>query len=150
MIFFPGWLCHCKGLFIPVWHEIHRSKFYSWHIDNWPIGQWVINYLHHSQHSIQCMSIIFFQREFIIIYNSNPFRQNKLTLRLRRLLSGCVTCIESSLCTLLRTYERSNCRLAVSPVIPCIMTSEDQQQGNCWWHHKILPRVSGYYTNWHQ
>ena len=34
-------------------------KFYCWHRDNWPIGQWVINYLHCSRHSLQCMSIIF-------------------------------------------------------------------------------------------
>ena len=25
-LFFPGWLCHFKGLVIPVWREIHRSK----------------------------------------------------------------------------------------------------------------------------
>ena len=35
-------------------------KFYWWHRDNWPIGQWVIIYLHCSRHSLQCMSIIFF------------------------------------------------------------------------------------------
>ena len=33
---FPGWLCYFKGLLIPVWHEIHQSKFYMWHHDNWP------------------------------------------------------------------------------------------------------------------
>ena len=39
---FPGWLCYFKGLLIPVWHEIHQSKFYMWHHDNWPIAQWMI------------------------------------------------------------------------------------------------------------
>ena len=39
---FPGWLRYFKGLFIPVWHEIHQSKFYMWHHDNWPIAQWII------------------------------------------------------------------------------------------------------------
>ena len=35
--FFPGWLCHFKGLFIPVWREIHRSKMLpltSWQLTN--------------------------------------------------------------------------------------------------------------------
>ena len=26
LLFCPGWLCHFKGLFLPVWCEIHRSK----------------------------------------------------------------------------------------------------------------------------
>ena len=26
LVFFPRWLCHLKGLFIPVWREIPRSK----------------------------------------------------------------------------------------------------------------------------
>ena len=26
--FFPGWLCHFKGLFVPVWCEIYGPKFY--------------------------------------------------------------------------------------------------------------------------
>ena len=26
LFFFPGWLCHFKGLLIPVWREIHQSK----------------------------------------------------------------------------------------------------------------------------
>ena len=37
LYFFPGWLCHFKGLFIPVWREIHRSKILpvtSWQFTN--------------------------------------------------------------------------------------------------------------------
>ena len=37
LFFFPGWLRHFKGLFIPVWREIHRSKILpvtSWQITN--------------------------------------------------------------------------------------------------------------------
>ena len=26
LFFFPGWLCHFKGLLIPVWREIRQSK----------------------------------------------------------------------------------------------------------------------------
>ena len=37
VFFCPGWLCHFKGLFIPVWREIHRSKILpvtSWQLPN--------------------------------------------------------------------------------------------------------------------
>ena len=29
VLLFHGWLCHFKGLFIPVWREIHGSKIPS-------------------------------------------------------------------------------------------------------------------------
>ena len=37
VFFCPGWLCDFKGLFIPVWREIHRSKILpvtSWQLLN--------------------------------------------------------------------------------------------------------------------
>ena len=37
VLFCPGWLCHFKGLFIPVWREIHQSKILpvtSWQLLN--------------------------------------------------------------------------------------------------------------------
>ena len=37
LYFFPGWFCHCIGLFIPVWWEIHWSKILpvtSWQFAN--------------------------------------------------------------------------------------------------------------------
>ena len=42
LLFFSGWLCHFKGLFITV-SFFHRSKIlWVGPHDNWLIGQWVI------------------------------------------------------------------------------------------------------------
>ena len=79
LFFFPGCLCHFKGLFIPVWREIHRSKILpvtSWQLTNRTVSD--ISRL--SRHSI-CQSYD----------DSNPFRRNKSTSRLRRLLGRCAT-----------------------------------------------------------
>ena len=42
LLFFLVGYAILKDLFILVWREIHRRKFYRWRHDNWPIGQWVI------------------------------------------------------------------------------------------------------------
>ena len=42
LFFFPGWLCHFKGLYISVWREIHLSKILPGRHDSLPIGQWVV------------------------------------------------------------------------------------------------------------
>ena len=43
LLFFSGWLCHFKGLFITVSFSIHRSKIlWVGPHDNWLIGQWVM------------------------------------------------------------------------------------------------------------
>ena len=68
-----------KGLFIPVWREIHWSKILtltSWQLTNRTMSD--ISRL--SRHSI-CQS--FFSR-MNLYYDSNPFRRNKSTSTLRR------------------------------------------------------------------
>ena len=95
-------------------------KFYCWHRDNWPIGQWVINYLHCSRHSLQCMSIIFFPAW---VYNIIQIHSGKISWPsdfVAHSVAALPHALKAHVCTLLRTYERSTCRLAVSPVITCI------------------------------
>ena len=95
-------------------------KFYRWRHDNWSIGQSVI--FHAAPDT--ALSILFF---FPWIYNdSNPFRQNKSTSRLRRSLRDFMHW--SWLPSLLRTCERPTCskskyfqpfvlrRLVIAPV----------------------------------
>ena len=103
---FPGWLCYFKGLFIPVWCEIHQLKFYMWHRDNWSIAQWLINLSCRSRHSI-CQSF-FSPRAFIIWIKSIQVKQADLeTWSLAPTRQDHVHW--SLLHSLLTTYERSTC-----------------------------------------
>ena len=104
-MFFPGWICHFKGLFIPVWREIHRSKILpvtSWQLTNRTLSD--ISYP--SRHSI-CQS--FFPAwiyNMIQIHSGETSRPRDfvaLAQSLRHLMHW------SSLRSLLRTYERSTC-----------------------------------------
>ena len=55
LYFFPGWLCQFKGLFIPVWRKIHRSKILpvtTWQLTNRKVS----DISRSSRHSI-CQSI---------------------------------------------------------------------------------------------
>ena len=54
LLFFLVGYAILKDLFILVWREIHRRKFYRWRHDNWPIGQWVI---FHAAPDIACQSL---------------------------------------------------------------------------------------------
>ena len=54
VLFFLVGYAILKDLFILVWREIHRRKFYRWRHDNWPIGQWVI---FHAAPDIACQSL---------------------------------------------------------------------------------------------
>ena len=71
LIFFSGWWCHFKGLFIPVWCKIHPcNSVMSWQLTN--RSEWYLTPL-----PTQHMSIIF---SFMNLwYDSNPFRWNKLS-----------------------------------------------------------------------
>ena len=109
-LFFPGWLCHFKGLFIPVLLKIHRSKIppvTSWQLTN----RRVIDIWCQSRRSI-CQS--FFPAR---IYTMIEFHSGKTGLT-RESLSCCTTSLIltsltfphwSSLCLLLTTFERLTC-----------------------------------------
>ena len=93
-----------KDLFILVWREIHRRKFYRWRHDNWPIGQWVI---FHAAPDIAYVNH-YFPREFIMWFQSILEKQvdletSSVARSLRNLMRWC------SLHSLLTTYERSTC-----------------------------------------
>ena len=54
LFFFPGWLCHFKGLFIPVWSDIHWSKILP--VMSPLLANWTVSDISRcSQHSI-CQS----------------------------------------------------------------------------------------------
>ena len=108
VLFFPGWLCHFKGLFRPVWHEIHRLW---WHNDNWPSGEWMI---FHTTPDTAYVNHFFLPREFVILFKSTQAKQVDhetplLTRSLRNLMYW------STLHSLLRTYQRSTCSKSRSP-----------------------------------
>ena len=86
--FFPGWLCHFKGLSITFWCEIHRSKIL-------PVTSWYFKPL-----ATQHMSIIFFPAW---IYEAKQVDPSTLARPLLDLMHW------SSLLLLFRTYERSTC-----------------------------------------
>ena len=53
LYFFPGWLCHFKGLFIPVWREIHRSKIPP--VTSWQQSTFdILKFYHVSAVSFSC------------------------------------------------------------------------------------------------
>ena len=76
-LFFPGRLCHFKGLFIPVLRKIHHSKIppvTSWQLTNKRvIDIWCQSPHQHLPKIFSCMNLY---------YGSIPFRQNKFTSRL--------------------------------------------------------------------
>ena len=80
-----------KGLFIPVWREIFRSKILpvtSWQLTNRTVGDISGRF----RHSI-CQSFFF---RVYLWYDSNPLRRNKPTSRFRRSLGRCATsCIKT-------------------------------------------------------
>ena len=83
-LFFPGWLCHFKGLFIPVLRKIHHSKIppvTSWQLTN----ERVIDIWCQSWH--QHLPIIFVLHEFILF---NSIQANKSTSRLTQSLHNLI------------------------------------------------------------
>ena len=53
---FSGWLCHFKGLFVPVWREIHGSKILS--LTSWQVTNRTVSDISgHSRHSV-CQSFV--------------------------------------------------------------------------------------------
>ena len=101
---FPGWSCHCKGLFIPVWREIHRSKILP--VTSWQSTNRTVSDI--SRRSRHCLCQSFFSR--VNLYDSNPFRRNKSTARLCRSARSRSDLMHvSSIRSLLRANERSTC-----------------------------------------
>ena len=103
--FFPGWLCHFKGLFIPVWLVIHRLKILL--VTSWQLTSRTVSDIScHSLHSI-CQSFYFFQHEFIwfkfIQVKQVDLETSSATQSLFNFMHW------SSFHSLLRTYERSTC-----------------------------------------
>ena len=56
VLFFLGWLFHFKGLFIPVWREIHRSK----HVTSWQLTNRTVSDISPRSRHSKCQS--FFPR----------------------------------------------------------------------------------------
>ena len=100
--FCPGWLCHFKGLFLPVWCEIHRSKIplvMSLKLTSRRVSDTMYLMLLPPQHP--CRSIIFPHVWF-------KSRWNKSTLWLCHWL-GCYTTSWKLASLAFKNYERSTC-----------------------------------------
>ena len=130
-LFFFFWLvmpfCHS------VWCEIHRSKFYRWRHDNYQQDSAVGDISRRFRHSLYVNRFISVSSYFLPFpqnairgpaihvflvteYDSNPFRRNKSTSRLRRSLGRCATSLRS----LLTTYESSTCSKSTKKCKLCI------------------------------
>ena len=102
-----SWLntCHFKGLFIPVWREIHRSKILpvtSWQMTNRTLSDISCP----SRHSICQSFFLAWIYNMIQIHSGETSRPRDfvaLAQSLRHLMHW------SSLRSLLRTYARSTC-----------------------------------------
>lgn len=95
--FFRGWLFHFRGLFRPVWREIHWSKILlvtSWKLTNRTVG----DISHRSRHST-CQS--FFPR-VNLQHDSKSIQTKRVDLE--------ASSRAWSLRSLLRNYDRSTCR----------------------------------------
>ena len=100
--------------FIHVWPEIHRSKIQpvtSWLLTN----RTVTDISRRSRHSKS--QSFFFAREFITWFKSIQAKQvdlesSSLARSLRDLMHW------SSLCSLLRSYERSTCSKSINAAVP--------------------------------
>ena len=101
-LFFPGWLCHFKGLFSPVWCEIHWSKIplvMSLQLTSRSLSDAMYLMPLPPQHT--CMPIIFPHVWF-------KSRWNKSTSRLHHWL-GCYTTSWKLASLAFKNNERSNC-----------------------------------------
>ena len=99
---FPCWLCHFKGLFLPVWCEIHQSKIplvMSLHLTSRRVSDTMYLMPLPTQHT--CMPIIFPHVWF-------KSRWNKLTSRLCHWV-GCYTTSWKLASLAFKNYEMSNC-----------------------------------------
>ena len=100
--FCPGWLCHFKGLFLPVWCEIHRSKIplvMSLKLTSRRVSDTMYLMLFPPQHP--CRSIIF-------PYVWFKSRWNKSTSWLCHWL-GCYMTSWKLASLAFKNYERSTC-----------------------------------------
>ena len=100
--------CMCSAILKVFSHlfgaKFTGRKFYRWHYDYWPIGQWAI---FHADTDTAYVNH-FFPREFIIWFKSIQAKQvehetSSFARSLRNLMHW------SSLRSLLRTYEMSTC-----------------------------------------
>ena len=55
--FFSGWLCHFKGLFVPVWREIHLSKILP--VTSWQLTNRTVRDISRCSRLIICQSFFF-------------------------------------------------------------------------------------------
>ena len=100
--FCPGWLCYFKWLFIPVWHEIHRSKISpvtSWQLTNKRLR---VSAWHNLRSSTNTPVFDFFPREFITWFKSIQVKQVDRRDFVARFVA-------TSLKLASRNYERSAC-----------------------------------------
>ena len=128
--FFTGWLCHFATLFGA---KFTGRKFYRWRHDNYQQDSAVSDISRRSRHSLYVNRFISVSSYFLTFprnairgpaihvflvteYDSNPFRRNKSTSRLRRSLGRCATSLRS----LLTTYERSTCSKSTKKCKLCI------------------------------
>ena len=111
-LFFSGWSCHFKRLFLPVWREIHLSKILP--VTLWQFTDRTVSVFHVAP-DISYVNL-FFPREFLIWFKSIQAKQvyhetSSFARSLRDLMHW------SSLCSHLRTYERSNCSKSIAGTI---------------------------------
>ena len=107
--FFSGWLCHFKGLFVPVWREIHLSKILP--VTSWQLTNRTVRDISRCSRLIICQSF-FFPREFLIWFKSIQAKQvdhetSSLARSLRDLMH------RSSFSSHLRTYDKSTCSKSI-------------------------------------
>ena len=111
--FFSDWLCHFKGLFVPVWREIHLSKILP--VTSWQLTNRTVRDISRCSRLIICQSF-FFPPEFLIWFKSIQAKQvdhetSSLARSLRDLMH------RSSFSSHLRTYEKSTCSKSIPGTI---------------------------------